>query len=144
MTSEEHYRKLENMYHSAPCNEYYNPTLTVWEGKAEIVIPVKRSFFHAAGAVHGSTYFKALDDAAFFSANSLVTRVFVLTANFNIHLTRPISSGSMRAVGTVVSSTPGQFIAESVLYDSKDREIARGMGSFVRSAIELTSEIGYE
>lgn len=143
MTSEEHFRKLENMYHGAPCNEYYNPTLTVSPGKSEIIIPVKRSFFHAAGAVHGSTYFKAMDDAAFFSANSLVTNVFVLTANFNIHLTRPISTGAMRAIGTVLSRTPGQFIAEAVLYDSKEREIARGMGSFVRSAIELTPEIGY-
>ena len=144
MTPEEHYRKLENMYHIAPCNEYYNPTLTVGEGKAEIVIPVKESLFHAAGAVHGVTYFKALDDAAFFSANSLVTKMFVLTANFTIYLTRPISSGSMRAIGSVVNTTRSQFIAESILYDSKDREIARGMGSFVRSAIELTREIGYK
>ena len=144
MDNEEHYRKLENMYHSAPCNEYYEPSLKVKKGFAEIIIPVKKNFFHAAGAVHGSTYFKALDDAAFFSANSLVENVFVLTTNFTIYLTGPISSGKMRASGKVVKSTRSQLLAESILYDSKDREIARGIGSFVRSTIDLGPEIGYE
>jgi acyl-coenzyme A thioesterase PaaI-like protein len=35
---------------------------------------------HSIHAVHGSVYFKALDDAAFFAVNSLVEDVFVLTA----------------------------------------------------------------
>ena len=46
-----HYRKLEDMYHSAACNEYYSPKLTVSKGKAEIVIPIRKDFFHAAGQV---------------------------------------------------------------------------------------------
>jgi hypothetical protein len=33
---------------------------------------VRPDFFHAAHAVHGSVYFKALDDAAFFAVASLV------------------------------------------------------------------------
>jgi uncharacterized protein (TIGR00369 family) len=133
-----HYRKLEDMYHSAPCNEYYSPKLTVSKGKAEIVIPIRKDFFHAAGATHGSVYFKALDDAAFFSVNSLVKDVFVLTSNFNIYLIRPITSGEMKAVGTVVSVTRSQFIAEAVLFDSKGREIARGSGC-IASKMNLLS-----
>lgn len=138
-----HYRKLEDMYHSAPCNEYYSPKLTVSKGKAEIVIPIRKDFFHAAGATHGSVYFKALDDAAFFSVSSLVKDVFVLTSNFNIYLIRPITSGEMKAVGTVVSVTRSQFIAEAVLFDSKGREIARGSGCIVKSKISLSEGIGY-
>lgn len=144
MKKTEHFRKLKNMYLAAPCNEYYNPEITIEEGSAEIQIPVKKSFFHAAGATHGSVYFKALDDAAFFSANSLVENVFVLTTTFTVHLTRPISSGKMRANGRVVNSTRSHIIAESVLFDSKDREIARGLGSFMRSSIELSPDIGYK
>ena len=73
----EHFRKLERMYHAAPINQFYRPVLTVGEGSAELEIPIRPEFFHAAAAVHGSVYFKALDDAAFFAVNSLVTEVFV-------------------------------------------------------------------
>ena len=78
------------------------PTMCVDEGYAEVVIPVRQDFFHAAGAAHGAVYFKALDDAAFFAVNSLVNDVFVLTVSFNIYLTRPISQGEMKAVGQVI------------------------------------------
>ena len=144
MPDETHYRKLENMYLAAPCNVYYAPHITIGAGTAEIVIPVSEKLFHAAGAVHGATYFKVLDDAAFFAANSLVTDVFVLTANFNLYLLRPASSGEIRAVGKVVSQSRSQLIAEAVAYDSREREIARGSGTFVKSQSPLTPEIGYK
>src|SRR5438132_132473 len=64
-TNEEHFRKLERMYQSAPINRYFAPVLRISEGSAQLTIPVKTDFFHAAHAVHGSVYFKALDDAAF-------------------------------------------------------------------------------
>ena len=68
------------MYAFAPTNKYYMPTIGGEEGHAEVVIAVRHDFLHAAGAVHGSVYFKALDDAAFFAVNSLVDDVFVLTS----------------------------------------------------------------
>lgn len=144
MIDDKHFRKLENMYHQAPCNEYFQPKLNVQKGEAQIEIPVKPQFFHAAGAVHGSTCFKALDDAAFFSANSMVDSVFVLTSNFTVYFIRPISSGRMRAEGKVVHFTKNRLVAESLLYDSEDREVARGVGTFIRSTIELSPKIGYK
>ncbi len=66
-----HFRAQENMYLAAPINRFFEPGIKVDEGTAEITVPVKEELFHAAGAVHGSTYFKVLDDAAFFAANSL-------------------------------------------------------------------------
>ena len=140
---EGHYRKLEKMYAQAPINLYYAPRMKVSHGAAEVVIPIQAKFFHAAGAAHGSVYFKAMDDAAFFAVNSLVDDVFVLTASFSVYLTRPISGGEMRAVGNVVHKGASFFIAESVLYDSEDREIARGSGTFVKSKIKLAPELGY-
>ena len=144
MIDDKHFRKLENMYHQAPCNEYFQPKLNVQKGEAKIEIPVKAHFFHAAGAVHGSTCFKALDDAAFFSANSLVDNVFVLTSNFTVYFIRPISEGKLHATGKVVHVTRNRLVAESLLYDSKHKEIARGVGTFVKSSIALTPEIGYK
>jgi len=143
MPEESHFRKLENMYLSAPMNQLYEPHLTIGEGTAEIVIPVKESHFHAMGAVHGAVYFKIMDDSAFFAANSLVEDVFVLTTSFNLHLLRPVSSGEMRAVGTVVHQSRSQIIADSVVYDSDGRQISRGTGAFVRSRVALSPEIGY-
>ena len=64
MTDEQHFLALQNMYKAAPINDFYNPSMTVAKGSATIEIDVKPDFFHAAMAVHGSVYFKMLDDAA--------------------------------------------------------------------------------
>ncbi|MEE9169400.1 MAG: PaaI family thioesterase [bacterium] len=143
MTNNEHFRKLERMYLSAPINELYSPKLTITKGQAELMIPIHKKFFHAATAVHGSVYFKALDDAAFFAANSLVEDVFIYTVSFHVHFIRPITDGEMRAVGRVVHSSRNLIVADSIAYDSRDREIGRGSGNFMKSRIQLTAEIGY-
>ena len=76
MENFDHYRKLERMYESSPIYRFYQPDLKVGDGTAEIVISLIEAFHHAAGAVHGSVYFKMLDDAAYFAANSLEKDVF--------------------------------------------------------------------
>jgi uncharacterized protein (TIGR00369 family) len=144
MPTESHYRKLENMMHSAALVRLTGARVKISERTAEITLPVKAEFFHAAGALHGALYFMALDNAAFFAVNSVVEDVFVLTTSFTIYITRPVSQGVMRAVGRVVNSTRTQHIAESVLYDGEGEEIARGSGVFVRSKIPLTEAIGYK
>jgi uncharacterized protein (TIGR00369 family) len=135
---------LERMYAEAPVNKLFEPKLTVGEGRAEVVIPVRPALFHAAGAVHGSVYFKAMDDAAFFAANSLVRDRFVLTASFTIYFLQPVSEGEMRAVGRVVHSTRNQFLAEAELHDAEKNLIGRGSGTFVRCNIKLTPAMGYK
>jgi len=144
VNKEEHYRRLEHMYAFAPTNRYYMPAMCVDEGYAEVIIVVRQDFFHSAGAVHGSVYFKALDDAAFFAVNSLVNDVFVLTVSFNIYLTRPISQGEIKAIGQVIHRSQRLFIAQSKLADSDGREIAWGSGTYMRSAIQLSPNLGYK
>lgn len=144
MGNEKHFRKLERMYGRAPCNEYYSPKLSISEGAAEVVIPVQEKFHHVLGAVHGSVYFKALDDAAFFAVNSLVEDVFVLTASFNVHLFQPITSGEMKATGKVVQAAKSMFVAEATLTNSDGVVIARGIGTYARSKAPLSPDIGYE
>lgn len=139
----DHYRKLVNMYYTAPLNEYYLPEMKIEEGRAELTIDVRSDFFHAAGAVHGSVYFKMLDDAAFFAANSVVEEVFVYTVSFTTYMTRPISEGIIRAEGKVVSATKNLIIAESVAYNKDGKQIGRGNGTFMKSGIKLDESIGY-
>jgi hypothetical protein len=57
--------------------------------------------------------------------------------------TRPVSSGELRAAGTVVHRSRNLILADSVVHDSQGRQVARGSGSFMRSQIPLTPEIGY-
>ena len=138
-----HYRALESMYAAAPINEFFKPRLTISQGQAIVAVDLSEKYFHAADAVHGSVYFKMLDDAAFFAANSLESEMFVLTTSFTTYMTRPVSTGTITSVGTVVNENRSQFIAEAVLYDSEDHEIGRGNGIFVRSKKRLLEARGY-
>ena len=138
-----HFRSLENMYAAAPINKIYNPIMTVSEGAAEIEIMLSDKFHHSGGGVHGSVYFKMLDDAAFFAANSFEKEVFVLTTSFTTYLTRPVSQGKLKALGKVVNKNKTQFIAEAVVYDSEENEIGRGNGVFIRSKLLLAQTAGY-
>jgi uncharacterized protein (TIGR00369 family) len=144
MIGEEHFRRLERMYMAAPINEFFRPQIQIGRGTAEIRVPVDRRFFHAARAAHGCLYFKSLDDAAFFAVSSLVEDNFVLTSNFNLYMLAPVTGGVVRAVGNVVRGGGSSFLAESVLYDERDEEIARGSGMFVKSKIRLAPEMGYQ
>jgi uncharacterized protein (TIGR00369 family) len=112
--------------------------------------PALRSFVSPSAATSttprtqpGAVYFKALDDASFFAANSLIESVFVLTVSFNLYFLRPISEGEIVATGRVVSRSKRLIVADGVLVDGRGREIARGSGTFMSSAITLSAEIGY-
>ena len=142
--SDAHYRSLEKMYHDhAPINQFYNPILKVSKGLAELSIPVKEEFFHAAGSLHGSVYFKAADDAAYFAAQSLIKSNFLYTTNFNLQIIRPVSSGNVIAIGKVIQSSRAVVVAEAELFNDKKKLIAKGQGNFLQSGQPLTSDIGY-
>ena len=134
---------LERMYHNAPINRYFQPLIRISEGVAELDVPVRPDFFHAAHAIHGSVYFKALDDAAFFAVASLVRDVFVLTQSFNVYFTRPVSEGTLIATGRVVHRSKSLFLAESEVRDGEGNQVARGSGSFMRSRVALGPGVGY-
>ena len=141
-----HFRKLERMYLSAPVNNllYKGITITISDQKAELSLKIEERFFHAANAIHGSVYFKMLDDAAFFAVNSIVKDVFVYTVSFNVQLLRPVSSGIIKSIGELKFKSSNLFIADSTLLDENNKLVGRGSGNFMKSKIELTQEIGYK
>jgi len=139
-----HWRALEGLYASAPVNQLFSSSLEViGEGEARIVFDVDPSCFHAAGAAHGTIYFKMLDDAAFYAANTLVTDRFLLTTSFNMLLSKPIKGGRIVAHGRWVSGRRRVLVAESRLVDEEGDEVGRGTGTFMRSHIPLSSLAGY-
>ena len=144
LTSDEHCRRLERMYLSAPINRIYEPDIRVSEHAAEVALDVQPAFYHAAHAVHGSVYFKCLDDAAFFAANSVVFDVFVLTVTFNIVLLRPVTAGRIVATGRLVHTSRSLQFAEAELRDEGSQKlVATGSGTFMRSTIALGPDVGY-
>lgn len=139
-----HWRALEALYISAPVNRLFDSRLEVTgEGTARIIFEIEEKHFHAAGAAHGTIYFKMLDDAAFYAANTLVSDRFLLTTSFNLHFTRPVKTGRVIAEGRWVSGRRRVLVAEANLVDEEGEEVGRGTGTFMRSHIPLSSLPGY-
>ena len=139
-----HWRALEGLYASAPVNRLFESALTITgEGRSRIEFGVDRSVHHAAGAAHGTIYFKMLDDAAFYAANTLITDRFLLTTSFNLHFTKPVRSGRVIAEGRWISGRRRVLVAEARLVDAEGDEIGRGTGTFMRSHIALSGLEGY-
>ena len=139
-----HYRALERLYAGAPINRMFRSALAIEaSGRARIDFMVVPDSFHAAGAAHGTIYFKMLDDAAFYAANTLVTDRFLLTTSFNLHFTRPVRAGAVVAHGRWISGRRRVLVAEAWLIVEHSEMIGRGTGTFMRSHIALSGLPGY-
>ncbi len=139
-----HFRALESLYARAPINRFFESSLEIAEsGVARIRFTLDERHFHAGGAAHGTSYFKMLDDAAFYACNSLVSDRFLLTTAFNLLLTKPLGPGPVIAEGRWISGRRRVFVGEARLIDADGEEAARGTGTFMRSRIALAGLPGY-
>lgn len=139
-----HFRALERLYASAPINRLFPSRLHIpAPGEARIEFDAAPAYFHAAGATHGTLYFKMMDDAAFYAANSLVSDRFLLTTAFNLLFTKPLKSGPIIAEGRWLSGKRRIYVAEARLIDGDGEEVGRGTGTFMRSTIPLGGLPGY-
>ena len=139
-----HFRALESLYRAAAINALFESEIEVAEpGLARIRFEVSAQTYHAAGAAHGTLYFKMMDDAAFYACNSMVTDRFLLTTAFNLNFTRPLRAGPVIAEGRWASGKRRVFVGDARLIDADGEEAARGTGTFMRSHIPLSSLPGY-
>ena len=139
-----HFRALESLYRHAAINAMFDSQIEIAEqGVARIRFEVDPATFHAAGAAHGTLYFKMMDDAAFYACNSTVSDRFLLTTAFNLVFTRPLKAGPVVAEGRWVSGRRRVFVGEARLIMADGEEAARGTGTFMRSHIPLSSLEGY-
>jgi len=136
-----HYKKLQKIYLNANLNKdiYSNTEIIISKNYSEIKMPIKGDYFHALNAIHGSVYFKMLDDAAFFAAQSVVQDYMLLTASFNISFKMPVSNGYIKSIGTLYSVSEKEITAESKMYNSKNELVAFGNGIFKKSKISIDS-----
>ena len=139
-----HFRALESLYRHAPVNGLFESRIEIVEkGFARITFEVAETLYHAAGAAHGTLYFKMMDDVAFYACNSLVTDRFLLTTAFNLNFTRPLRPGPVVAEGRWISGRRRVFVGEARLIDSGGQLAASGTGTFMRSHIPLSGLPGY-
>ncbi|HEX9955405.1 MAG TPA: PaaI family thioesterase [Allosphingosinicella sp.] len=139
-----HYRALESLYRHAAINNLFPSRIEIpEEGVCRIHFDVRPELFHAAGAAHGTLYFKMLDDAAFYACNSLVTDRFLLTTAFNLLFTKPMKEGPVIAEGRWASGRRRVLVGEARLLLPSGEEAARGTGTFMRSHIPLSGLSGY-
>ena len=139
-----HFRALESLYRSAAINRLFDSEIEIVEpGFVRIRFDIGPATNHAAGAAHGTLYFKMMDDAAFYACNSMVSDRFLLTTAFNLVFTRPLKNGPVVAEGRWVSGKRRVFVGEARLVLPDGEEAARGTGTFMRSHIPLSSLEGY-
>ncbi len=143
MDVEAHFHKLERLYESAPISRWYGASIRIADGQAEVRIPICPEFLHAADAVHGSVYFRALDDAAFFAVNSRVRDVLLVTVAFTVQFTDAVRDGELIAHGRMVHEAGRIFVGESELRSSDGRLLGKGSGTFTRTKIPLDGSVGY-
>ena len=105
-------------------------------------MPVKPSSFHAGGGLHGSVFFKMLDDACVFAVYSVEQEVFVPTTSFTVHFLRPVTAGVLEATAQVVDRAGRIYVAEGALRCDGEL-VATGSGTFTRSRMPLSSVPGY-
>ena len=131
-----HYRRASRMYRYAPVNAEgrYHSRVKVGQGTAQVTAPAKAEYCHAAFALHGSSYFKLLDDAAFFAAQSVNHEHFVVTTSFTTYITKPVDPQTtpyLIATGSVTSASKSLILAEAVVKQPDGVEVGRGSGTFM-------------
>ncbi len=141
--AEDHHRSLERMYVGAAINRSIPSQINVADGQAEVSMKVSEDFWHSGYAMHGSMYFKGLDDAAFFAAQSVVTRNLILTVKFEIELLGMVRCETLTAKGSFNKQEGRKLWACAELFDDDSRLVARGKGLFLVSDISFSETTGY-
>jgi len=139
-----HFDRLVSLYRAASINSLFRSQVEIpAPGVARISFEIGPEHLHAAGAAHGTVYFKMMDDAAFYACNSMVSDRFLLTTAFNLVFTRPLPLGPVVAEGRWISGKRRVFVGEARLLLPDGEEAARGTGTFMRSHIALSGLAGY-
>lgn len=130
-----HFEKLEVLFSAAPVNQeiFRLGEMEVSHGKSRYLWQVQPAFFHGAEALHGSAYFKLLDDAAYFASASLEETYFLVTKSFEIDFLRPVKEGQLTAEGLVIEQKNNAIYTQAQIIDERGKKVGLGKGIFVCS-----------
>lgn len=130
--NEQHFRALESMYLAAPFHSVLPAVrLSVEPGACSASSEIIPELFHAGGKAHGFTYFRLLDDAAFFAAQSMELEYFLNTSQFSLKFLRPLGAGPVLC--KAIAQQKGRVYESSAELFQNNELFARGEGIFLRS-----------
>lgn len=140
--NEKHFRALEAMYQSAPFHNILPPVrLTVEPGACSLASVITSDLFHAGGSAHGFSFFRLLDDAAFFAAQSLETAYFLNTSLFSVNFLRPLTSGEVHCSAT--AEVRGKAWEGKAELFQNEKLCARAEGVFLKSRVLLSEVVSF-
>jgi hypothetical protein len=140
----QHCKKLENMYLKTQINNLLNSGIKISETEVEILVPVKQQICNIDGSVLNTICSNLLQQAAELAVNSKILQNLVFIEYFNFHLTNSVPQEQLFVKAKFLNQSGNKYLAESVIVDSKNIEIARGNGVFVKSNIPLGFDLNYK
>lgn len=129
----DHLERLKRQYVEAPLHQPYSPDVRVSEGRARVTLHVSPQHFHPRDSADASVVFKALHDAAFLAASSLMPGGALLTTRFSMEVSDQVWAEEITALGQVVSSGTRTLTTDVRLFNAADEEVATGEGTFSHS-----------
>ncbi len=137
---QDHLRQLQRRYDDAPANQRFGATARVREGKATVTLKVSPEALFPRDSADTAVLFKAVHDAAYLAASSLVLDGALITTRFELDVSGAAREEEITAMGRAVSSTSSQVFAEARLFSSSDEEVACGEGHFSHSNVALLEQ----
>lgn len=146
MRSHDHFQALIALFNAAPINQkiYESSKLKISEGRAEYFLNIESQYFHGGEALHGSVYFKMLDDTAYFAAASQETEFFLVTKNYEIDFLRPVKVERLKATAEVQNEQGREITVEARLFNEQEKLVGKGRGVFVPTSTRLESLANYQ
>lgn len=139
---QEHFRKLERMYHVLTVSRLLAVNLTVEAGTAVVEWSGRRGL-DRAGAHEDAICFRMVSDAALFAANSIEMENVLTTVDFNVRFLHGAAQGGMFCNGLAVHRADSLFFAQAELFDGQGRCLAIGSGTLRPTDVALASMAGY-
>lgn len=146
MRSHDHFQALIALFNAAPINQkiYESSRLEISEGKAEYFLSIESQYFHGGGALHGSVYFKMLDDSAYFAAASHEKEFFMVTKSYEIDFLRPVKVERLKAIAEVQNEQGREITVEARLFNEQEKLVGKGRGVFVPTSMRLEDLDDYQ
>ena len=140
-----HLEFMQKMYAKAPINGLFNEHIIDYdeEGNTTIRFTPKGTHCHTMMSLHGSGYFKLLDDAAFFAAQAQDSENFIFTTSFNTYMVRPVVPGTpLVSKGRVTNASKSLIIAEARLEEEATGKLVGSASGTFQKSPHLLSRLG--
>lgn len=137
MIGRRHFRRLEHIYATTPTEARETSDVAVALGRAELSAHIHTDHLSPQGIASHTHYRAMLADAASLAAGSLVEDRVMMAEQFDMSVLRPEYSGTVTASARVTLAQPPRYRVEVQLASEEGEMLARGVGVFAPSTVEL-------